>query len=335
MENISTVILLGNGYDVAYGYCTKYSDFYLDELFLELCKTPNDLAKFIKKANEEKGKELWSDLEEELYKYSLALTNVKNNGDPCNLRLANKNDIFKLTDTEKKILSANNFYKDFNEIQDCLGKFIIKKTDHSQPILSDNYDNLRNLANEWLNENGKTLVISFNYTNLFWGRHSNSDVLYVHGTIHQLQSKHRGSYELEPTGIYKSHNIVLGIDESMNVETDHSFLYKAYNESTNIHNLASVLKNAKRYIIFGCSLGESDRWYFEKIFNKEQSGKFYEIYYYGTSGQLNINSRIKDISKASIADFKERNNVLYLDSSDIEKAMEKRRDYYIRFPYNF
>ena len=338
MEYHSTVILLGNGYDVAYGYDTRYRDFYEDDLFKNLCKvtdkTNNKLAQFIQKANEEKGKDNWSDLEEELYNYSRYLTETSKNSDPPNIKLDNK-DVRNLNRVPKLLKSAENFYKDFQELQDCLGQFIVKKTDKSQSHNNVEQDRqLKFLTSDWLNEDESTLVVSFNYTNLLQGRNSKANVLYVHGTIHELQPVTLGSTELEPSGGYHSHNIVLGIDEAMQVETAHSFLYKSYNEPTNIHHLASVLKNAKRYIIFGCSIGETDRWYFENIFNREQSDKTFEIYHYKTSEQLNMNSRIKDISKVTIADFKERNNVLYLDSSNIEKALEKRRDYYKKFPFN-
>ena len=338
---------MGNGYDVAYGYDTRYGDFYKDELFKELCNKSNLLAKFIDNANIEKGKNKdqekgeeqddgskWSDLEEELCSYSRYLTEMNKNGDPPNMKLGDNKIAMSLPKEQKLSISAENFYKDFQQLQDCLGQFILKKTDNSQPHNYNNYQDLKNLTNDWLDEDESALVVSFNYTNVFWGTHTSANILYVHGSIHELQPKTRGSLELEPTGRCQSHNIVLGIDESMEVETAHSFLYKAYNEPTNIHHLAKILRNAKRYIIFGCSLGETDRWYFENIFNKEQADKTYEIYHYKVSEQLNINSRIKDISKASIADFKERNNVLYLDSSDIKKAIEKRREYYKRFPFN-
>lgn len=334
MENHSTVILLGNGYDIAYGLNTKYSDFYNSNLFKELCQTPNDLAHFINKANEEKGKELWSDLEEELYNYSIALTKMKSNGAPSNLRLSDGNKPYNFSKPEKELISAKNFRKDLMKVQDCLGKFIVQQTKNPDLGKQKDYQNLKNLTNDWLSEDESTLVVSFNYTNTLWSTHSQANVLYVHGTVQELQPEHRGSTKLIPSGGYHSHNIVLGIDETMEVETAHSFLYKSYNEPTNIHHLASITKNAKRYIIFGCSLGETDRWYFENVFNREQIDKTYEIYHYKTEGQLDINSRIKDISKTSIADFKERNNVLYLDSSNIEKALEKRNDFYKKFPFN-
>ena len=80
MKNYSTVIFLGNGYDVARGYRTKYSDFYQDDLFNDLCKkdkSDNQLAQFIQQVNNERGPENWCDLEEALFLYSCKLTEIK------------------------------------------------------------------------------------------------------------------------------------------------------------------------------------------------------------------------------------------------------------------
>lgn len=332
MQDYSTVIFLGNGYDVASGYKTKYSDFFKDDLFKELCKKDNRLAQFIDEANQKKGADNWSDLEEELFNYSCYLTKIKSNGDPPNLKLPEGKKAWDYNENEKSILSNQNFLADFKDLQDCLGKFILKQTQTSKHTYDQNQESLKFLTRDWLDEDELTLVISFNYTDLFYGTHTKSEMLFVHGSIKTLV-RDKNSNKLEPYGQTSTNNIVIGIDEEMKVETAHSFLYKSYNEKTNIHQLSSVLDHAKRFILFGCSLGVSDRWYFEKIFNRQQSGKIYEIYHYGIDDQLSINSRIKEISKDNIADYKERNSILYLDSSSLEGALAKRKEYYTEYPF--
>lgn len=329
MANPSTVIFIGNGYDVADGYKTKYSDFYQDDLFKELAKT-NHLAAYINLVNS--ATDRWSDLEEQLYNYSCVITHIRNNGGihpGANFPADTVADIKRAAMRQD---SAEYFHSEFKALQDCLGQYIIKASDPNQYTYNESHKFLKFMTDDWLSEDDSTLIISFNYTDFFYGRNGKANIQYVHGSIKTLV-KDKQTGKMEPYGTQKTSNIVLGIDEGMEVETSHSFLYKSYNEPTNIHHLASILQAAKRYIIFGCSLGVSDKWYFDKVFNSQYQDKTYEIYHYGTGDQLSINSRIKDISKVNIADFKEKNDVLYLDSSDIEKALEKRKEYYSEHPF--
>ncbi|MBR3577351.1 MAG: hypothetical protein IKN98_01070 [Bacteroidales bacterium] len=329
MQNHSTVIFLGNGYDVASGYKTKYSDFYQDETFKELCKT-NHLAFYISLVNNSSNN--WSDLEEQLYNYSCFIKHVKNNGGVHPGMNISAEAIMSLKKAAIAQDSAELFHSEFKELQNCLGNYIVKATTSNQNHWDESQRFLKFLTNDWLDEDGSTLLISFNYTDIFYGTHGRANIQYVHGSVKTLVHD-KQSGKKEPYGTLDTNNIVLGIDEEMEVETPHSFLYKSYNETTDIHHLASILSSAKRYIIFGCSLGVSDKWYFDKIFNSQQTDKTYEIYHYGGEDQLSINSRIKEISKENIADFKERNSVLYLDSSDLEKVLSKRKEYYTEYPF--
>lgn len=68
----NTLIILGNGFDVALDYPTKYSDFYQKSKELRaLANNGNSLCKHIINYISD---ELWSDLESGLHKYSLSLT---------------------------------------------------------------------------------------------------------------------------------------------------------------------------------------------------------------------------------------------------------------------
>jgi len=63
-------IILGNGFDVAYGFKTKYSDFIGSEYFKELLATDNRLAKHIE---DKFTKAKWVDIEVEIGFYSAML----------------------------------------------------------------------------------------------------------------------------------------------------------------------------------------------------------------------------------------------------------------------
>ena len=72
-ENSKTALaFIGNGFDVALGFETKYSDFYKkSKLLKEYAEKGNSLCAHI--LNNVKG-ELWKDLECGLYQYSIELT---------------------------------------------------------------------------------------------------------------------------------------------------------------------------------------------------------------------------------------------------------------------
>lgn len=66
------MIFVGNGFDVAHGYKTKYSDFYANSIELkELATKGNVLCQHI--LDNVKG-DLWLDLECGLFEYSKSLT---------------------------------------------------------------------------------------------------------------------------------------------------------------------------------------------------------------------------------------------------------------------
>ena len=101
MSGNPTVILLGNGFDLALGFNTSYKDFYESHEFNILT---SDLAKYIKKSKE-KGLKNWSDLEALLSEYSV-----------------------EVKDNEKLLLSRDNdgsvFKKEFEELKTALFIYI-------------------------------------------------------------------------------------------------------------------------------------------------------------------------------------------------------------------
>ena len=239
----------------------------------------------------------------------------------------------KLSEAEMDKISNDHFRADFMELQNSLGKFILKQTETAKYNYEPSQEFLKHLTDDWLKEDAATLVISFNYTDLFYGTHHAAELLYVHGSVKSIVLD-KNSNKLEAYGETDTNNIVLGIDGKMKVESGHAFLYKSYRNQTNIRNIPSILNNAQRFILFGCSLGPSDRWYFERVFNGTQHDKTYEIYHFGAGNQYSINSRIEDILDSDFATFRSQNDFLYFDSSNLETAIENRNRYYANNSFN-
>jgi hypothetical protein len=129
-------------------------------------------------------------------------------------------------------------------------------------------------------------------------------------------------------GFSATPHIILGIDESMNVSDDVDFLYKSNDDDYNNFAILDAIKEAQRIIIFGCSMGESDRWYFEQIF-QNCTHKVVEIHAYKDDEIQNCKRRIKAITKQSMATFTNNTQLKVFDNSNIG-ILINRRDYYYK-----
>ncbi len=72
MADTKALVILGNGFDVAWGIPTRYLQFYAHSS--ELKKYAAEGNQLCKHILDNKQGELWSDLEEGLYEYSRAIT---------------------------------------------------------------------------------------------------------------------------------------------------------------------------------------------------------------------------------------------------------------------
>ena len=285
MKNYSTLIFVGNGFDLAVGFPTSYSHFYNSDYFKSLIKSGNSIAQHIEKKKLQTGN--WSDLELELF----------------NIVKENEYD--------------NSFGTHFNEIKQGLYQFIqyaLRKPDESFQHLR-----MQRLLKQLYSEDNAIKAISFNYSAVFeymWGRaidSSDVETQHVHGSL--------------GLGNSASPNIVLGIDETMQVPDELDFLYKANDDNRDNYSLTELIQEAKRIIIFGCSMGESDRWYFEQLF-QNCKGKLIEIHAYKEDAMLTSKRRIKDFAKKSMSDFTSETRLVVFDNSDIDQLINEREIYY-------
>ena len=135
------------------------------------------------------------------------------------------------------------------------------------------------------------------------------------------------------TSIYDTKNtrkrnpcdIVLGIDyEKQKVEEAHSFLYKSQQNIHNLDKTFQLFNEAQLFIIYGCSLGDSDMIYFKEIFSEAQEGKTFLIYGYGPDSLGVIETNIKKIS-TNYTKFYQNNTLIYLDVKEVQQTREETR----------
>lgn len=277
-------ILLGNGFDVANGYPTRYQDFIEDSRFKYLLSNDNQLAKHIHRTYEEAK---WVDIEIEIGKYS-----------------ANLEKEFTGASFEKE---TNRFKVEYNDLSDALYWYI------NSLIGGKHNPKMAELMNNWKNSlcgniPERAFFVSFNYLrwdlneiykNMFKENFVNEFPLFIHGIT---------TYNLNDTP-----KIVLGVDENSEHSKKHNFIVKSYNKYSQSEIYFKHIFDASHIIIFGCSIGETDQRYFKKLFSRAV-GKTFEIYYYGEKEEANIRANI-----AALCDFDDlmtNNTVIFKDSSD-------------------
>ena len=277
-----TGIILGNGFDIAYNYKTSYSHFVDSEQFIELLKKGNSLAKYIK---EVKNLQNWVDVEIEIGNFSYNMQQSL-----TQLEFINQTKIFKA---------------EFFALRDALSLYISNQTSSLSNKKMDK------LVEKWfdpafLDRDRKIFITSFNYHqsdvvniyNRFYDHMYERNLLQIHGQA--------DFYSETPC------NIVLGVDENNRRSPEHNFIVKAYDKNTKATPYLRTILLCDNYIIFGCSMGETDLRYFKPLLS--QKGKKFDIYGFGDDGLIEIKSRISSI--CNLDSFITYNEVNFLNSEE-------------------
>lgn len=287
--NYSTLFFVGNGFDIAADYATSYSDFYKSAQFENLIKDENSIALYVKNKVSIKN---WADLEQELYNY--AMENLPNS-------------------------SQERFKEHYDSVKSALYHYIGTVSYYRHDRLSDQLLRIQRFLKQLYNEDENIQFVSFNYTTIF-------DDLWKETTKQTPKIKHvHGNVD---NSYLFGDKIVLGIDESMSVASEYNFLYKTFSTAYDNFDISKAISDAKRIIIFGCSMGDSDRWYFEQIFNN-CSGKIVEIHAFGDSEIINCRQRIKELTNSTnLANLTTKMQLKTFDNTSISQLTQAREDYY-------
>lgn len=281
------VLILGNGFDLDLGLKTSYKDFWESEF------CPKDYpAPLIHHLNQRWPDNLdavkWYDLENELLNYYKGLRNLKDGEDI-------------LTEDEKDFLKdfssygfACHWYDDkIDLLQSLVDKGVLLYRDRPIPAIGEHLkeDALKSpiwrdrkalgLIKEglykYLKSNEKPVpeslsvafhlllsiskcvdagdtvsIYTFNYTRVQMRGHSLKDVPvnYMHGSC-------------------EDGKIIVGTRDGTPIEPEYDFLQKIMDDSFNPPDIVSALNTTDEVIIFGHSLGENDRQYFEQFFSQQ------------------------------------------------------------------
>lgn len=265
------MILLGNGFNIALGAKTKYSDFAQSEEF-QVLLPDNVLAQYIWKKFEMQDKK-WVDVELELANYSLYLSAKYGPNVPDVVTKHFKADYEVLNKQLSSYISGCNYFQGGSDISNVI-------EDWYNLIILNNLD---------------VRIYTLNYLP---GEYRSFDFLndpedksrlprHMHGKVSSNSDK-------EP-------KIVFGIDEACGIKCkEHGFLYKSRNENLDLQGFNAVAKDAEIFIIYGSSIGITDRWYFQQIFKGKKDCTFM-IYYYKDEELPTMKEAITDI----VGDYRE------------------------------
>ena len=293
LEDYKTVLIIGNGFDLNIKMRTSYSDFMKSKYFEDLLSAKNCLASYLD--NRKKCNGNWIDIEKELGNYAKVLVGYS------------KDEIAKEVRYNRSIDDLRkSFREDFRTMCSALNAYL--KEIEKVGRFSEGYDKSHayKLIKKIVYERKSSYVVSFNYTSFIEKvidkiNHNCTDfcIRQIHGSL--------------------KNDIVFGVQDSMELQREHVFLYKSHNKYQDVRGLPQILENADEIIFFGYSLGETDHSYFDDFFKnqtkKDCHSKSFVFYHYGQDAYDDIIWQLKTLTNNRTSYLNQYNNIRFEDSS--------------------
>lgn len=283
MEN---VLVVGNGFDLAFKLPTSYSDFVNSEYWpikgnVKMMATESNLIGFIydftRKNSDSLGKVKWIDLEELILEYALT-----------------KKDAARALSDD--VLKVDKMF--FDLLKSSFTEYIVKEV---YPLFDSRLKSSLLLVNKVVRsvvDNGTfKKIYSFNYTDtsqiieFVYGK--KFSVTHLHGVVRTLED-----------------SIILGISDDADIPFEYSFLMKSHHSSFSSHNLTDDLYKAGEIILYGLSLGSADFEYFKRFlvdtvknYTYETKKKHIHIFTYDDESRMAIVKSITQIGGLSMQDI--------------------------------
>lgn len=260
--------IIGNGFDVNLGLKTRYQDFYD---YYQNQPSPSEEVKQLK-ANIDRNKENWADLELALGEYT---PNFKDSDSAIEVLVDLCDHLTEYLKLQSRLIPQSN-EKIKEEMLRCLAN-------PNEFFLQADQEQIRSYYSTRLSDHGKITILSLNYTpsierildyrdNQPISIDSNDSWLSYGTEVHLVLHPHH-TLDVDDT-------ILVGLnDESQianqtlcNDETfKENFIKPACNKmlSSGIENQCSnVINNSDLFVVFGSSLGATDKLWWQKIANR-------------------------------------------------------------------
>lgn len=303
------VLILGNGFDLDLGLKTSYKDFWESEYCPKNYPAPL-IYHLNQRWKENISAVRWYDLENELLEYYKTIPDPKVGKDyitikeheclkrfkpsdwsfgypeediPIITSLINKGVIVPYVNIIPGVevpfredISLSPIERDRRAFQRIKEKFCeYLKTLRSVPQNENSFAEVVSRAmGQSIKQGDDVQIFSFNYTPIrYLSQHLLTDHLqYMHGDV--------------STG-----TITIGTRDNMTMAKEYDFLQKVIDSPFRRPNIVSALKEAQEVIIFGHSLGENDRQYFEPFFiqhSQPEAARPVSIYFFTKDGASEI-----------------------------------------------
>ena len=277
--------IVGNGLDLQYGLKTRYKDFYefQNKVYISRKENEEEYSNFIYESlfsDEVNDYENWSDFELSIGK------------------LTKDNDLISSSIEMKEV-----FIDDFSEVVDDLREYLRLQQEQNleEGIVIDFVSTLNDMKNslplinqsaiekkykENLYQHDIVNILTLNYTNVFdrlYDRsgksfenklRNNSYNFYIRSPIHV-----HGTVDIcTVLGVSDDTQISNGFDEEQKESLIKNLVLKNYRENMDVKN-SNIIKNSDIIILYGVSLGETDRYIWSQIAERSISGSVPVIIY--------------------------------------------------------
>lgn len=296
LEDYKTVLIIGNGFDLSLRYPTSYSDFMKSQHFTDLVlKNDNCLARYLTYKRETTGN--WIDVEKELSAYADILKSEPS----IQLRMPKE-----LIHGKKAANILQSFREEFIQLCTALKEYLNEIENAERFNEGYNKSHAYELVEGIIHEQKSCYVVSFNYTS------------FIEKVIIKINNNSTDFIIKQIHGSLKD-NIVFGVQDSMELQREHVFLYKSYNKCQDVRELPQILDNADKIIFFGYSLGETDHSYFDDFFYsqtiKSCQKKKFVFYHYGQTAYDDIIWQLRTLTKNRTSYLNQYNDIEFVDNS--------------------
>lgn len=273
--------LIGNGFDISAGLNTRYSDFYkymISKYESGEC-SKNDILENIKN-----NSDLWSNLELGLGEYTQEIADDIGKLEKFfDEKFQIDTMLMKYLRIEQERIDWEN-NNSIQKVRNDFSKYIYNFYNLFTPVERDE------ILKICSNSNSAYKVISFNYTNVIKKCidliSNNIELLYLHGSL-------------------EKNNAILGVNDSEQIKND---FFKNSDEMLicmnkleinndigeyTISKAKSILKNSNIICIYGMSIGDTDKYWWQEIINNLKEGLTEMVIIFSYIPDLNINNRVK------------------------------------------
>lgn len=277
----SNVLVIGNGFDLAFGLKTHYKDFVNSEKWpfrqknknAKVC-LQNFFVDFVERNQNVLGEINWIDIEDLLLQYAMHET---------------KSSEWNSSIVKDDKIAYYELCKSFNEY---LNQYV-------EPCISKNclrFPYMLELINS-IKKNGTfNRVYTFNYTStskILQYFSYKPKVTHIHGLVND-----------------ENHPPILGVSDRQQIPKEYCFLRKSWHDTFEYHDINDALSNSEQCIFYGLSFGKSDFVYFERFFKEiiqnhtsKKHKKSIHIFTYNEESRENILLEFDEAS-ISISDLK-------------------------------